>query len=136
MMEGEAVVAALKGCGDTHAVWIPDSELGRWEGALRRVAGFYTRGLRGRCARARSSRDLIFGRLPLGILGRERACPWPECNKTTGLVPERWRKTASVGAAGRRDARCAIASSSGQGGSSSIVVSASAGSARVQSSTA
>jgi sulfopyruvate decarboxylase TPP-binding subunit len=34
MLEGPAVVAALKACGVTHAVWIPDSELGRWEPAL------------------------------------------------------------------------------------------------------
>src|SRR5919201_4322261 len=34
MFDGPGVVAALKGCGVTHAVWIPDSELGRWEGAL------------------------------------------------------------------------------------------------------
>jgi sulfopyruvate decarboxylase TPP-binding subunit len=34
MLEGPAVVAALKSCGITHAVWIPDSELGRWESAL------------------------------------------------------------------------------------------------------
>jgi sulfopyruvate decarboxylase TPP-binding subunit len=34
MFDGPAVVAALKGCGVTHAVWIPDSELGRWEPAL------------------------------------------------------------------------------------------------------
>jgi sulfopyruvate decarboxylase TPP-binding subunit len=34
MFDGPGVVAALKGCGVTHAVWIPDSELGRWEHAL------------------------------------------------------------------------------------------------------
>jgi sulfopyruvate decarboxylase TPP-binding subunit len=34
MLEGPAVVAALKACGVTHAVWVPDSELGRWEDAL------------------------------------------------------------------------------------------------------
>jgi sulfopyruvate decarboxylase TPP-binding subunit len=34
MLEGPAVVAALKASGVTHAVWIPDSELGRWESAL------------------------------------------------------------------------------------------------------
>lgn len=34
MLEGPAVVAALKDCGVTHAVWVPDSELGRWEDAL------------------------------------------------------------------------------------------------------
>jgi sulfopyruvate decarboxylase TPP-binding subunit len=34
MLEGPAVVAALKACGVTHVVWIPDSELGTWEPAL------------------------------------------------------------------------------------------------------
>jgi sulfopyruvate decarboxylase TPP-binding subunit len=34
MLDGPAVVAALKGAGVTHVVWIPDSELGRWEPAL------------------------------------------------------------------------------------------------------
>jgi sulfopyruvate decarboxylase TPP-binding subunit len=33
-MDGSAVVAALKGCGVTHVVWIPDTELGQWEPAL------------------------------------------------------------------------------------------------------
>jgi sulfopyruvate decarboxylase TPP-binding subunit len=35
MLEGHAVVAELKACGLTHAVWIPDTELGAWEPALR-----------------------------------------------------------------------------------------------------
>jgi sulfopyruvate decarboxylase TPP-binding subunit len=35
MLQGPAVVAALKDCGVTHAVWIPDTELGSWEPALR-----------------------------------------------------------------------------------------------------
>ena len=34
MLDGPAVVAALKGCGVTHVVWIPDSVLGQWEPAL------------------------------------------------------------------------------------------------------
>ena len=34
MLDGPAVVAALKGCGVTHVIWIPDSELGTWEPAL------------------------------------------------------------------------------------------------------
>ena len=34
MIDGPAAVAALKGCGVTHVVWIPDSELGTWEAAL------------------------------------------------------------------------------------------------------
>ncbi len=35
MIDGPSLVAALKACGVTDAVWIPDSELGRWEPALR-----------------------------------------------------------------------------------------------------
>jgi sulfopyruvate decarboxylase subunit alpha len=34
MLDGPSVVAALKDCGVTHVVWIPDSELGTWEKAL------------------------------------------------------------------------------------------------------
>lgn len=34
MLDGPSVVAALKDCGITHVVWIPDSELGTWEAAL------------------------------------------------------------------------------------------------------
>ncbi len=35
MFDGPAFVQALKQCGVTHVVWIPDSELGQWEPALR-----------------------------------------------------------------------------------------------------
>ncbi len=35
MFDGPALVQALKRCGVTHVVWIPDSETGRWEAALR-----------------------------------------------------------------------------------------------------
>jgi sulfopyruvate decarboxylase TPP-binding subunit len=34
MLDGPGVVKALKGCGITHVVWLPDTELGRWEQAL------------------------------------------------------------------------------------------------------
>jgi sulfopyruvate decarboxylase subunit alpha len=34
MLDGPSVAAALKECGVTHVVWIPDSELGTWESAL------------------------------------------------------------------------------------------------------
>jgi sulfopyruvate decarboxylase TPP-binding subunit len=34
MLDGPSVAAALKECGITHLVWIPDSELGTWEPAL------------------------------------------------------------------------------------------------------
>jgi sulfopyruvate decarboxylase TPP-binding subunit len=35
MLDGPSVVAALKAVGVTHVIWIPDSDLGRWESALR-----------------------------------------------------------------------------------------------------
>ena len=35
MLDGPSVAAALKECGVTHVVWLPDSELGTWEAALR-----------------------------------------------------------------------------------------------------
>ena len=34
MLDGPSVASALVGCGVTHVVWIPDSELGLWEPAL------------------------------------------------------------------------------------------------------
>lgn len=35
MLDGPSVVAALKQCGITHVIWIPDSQIGTWETALR-----------------------------------------------------------------------------------------------------
>lgn len=32
--DGPAVVSALKSCGVTHVVWVPDSSIGTWEAAL------------------------------------------------------------------------------------------------------
>src|SRR5262245_47558284 len=34
MLDGPSVAEALLSIGVTHVVWIPDSELGRWESAL------------------------------------------------------------------------------------------------------
>jgi len=34
MPDGPSVVAALRGAGVSHVVWLPDSELGRWDAAL------------------------------------------------------------------------------------------------------
>jgi sulfopyruvate decarboxylase TPP-binding subunit len=34
MLDGPSAVAALKECGATHVVWIPDSDIGTWEAAL------------------------------------------------------------------------------------------------------
>lgn len=39
MLDGPSVVAALQDCGVTHVVWIPDSDLGRWEPDLSAAAG-------------------------------------------------------------------------------------------------
>jgi sulfopyruvate decarboxylase subunit alpha len=38
MFDGPSVVASLEDCGVTHVVWIPDSDIGRWEPALRSAA--------------------------------------------------------------------------------------------------
>jgi sulfopyruvate decarboxylase TPP-binding subunit len=35
MLDGATVVQALKKAGVTHLVWLPDSELGTWDAALR-----------------------------------------------------------------------------------------------------
>ena len=35
MLDGPSVVAVLEDCGVTHVAWIPDSDIGRWEPALR-----------------------------------------------------------------------------------------------------
>lgn len=34
MLDGPSITAALKRCGITHVVWIPDTELGAWDAAL------------------------------------------------------------------------------------------------------
>jgi sulfopyruvate decarboxylase TPP-binding subunit len=34
MLDGPSVAAALKECGVTHVIWVPDSEIGAWEPAL------------------------------------------------------------------------------------------------------
>ena len=34
MLDGPDVASALTACGITHVVWIPDSDLGRWDAAL------------------------------------------------------------------------------------------------------
>ncbi len=34
MLDGSSIVDALKQCGVTHVIWIPDSELGTWDAAL------------------------------------------------------------------------------------------------------
>ncbi len=39
MLDGPAVAAALKKCGVTHVIWIPDSTIGTWEPALRATQG-------------------------------------------------------------------------------------------------
>ena len=39
MNDGPAIAAALKACGATHVIWIPDSELGQWDAALSSTPG-------------------------------------------------------------------------------------------------
>jgi sulfopyruvate decarboxylase TPP-binding subunit len=39
MLDGPSVAAALRDCGVTHVVWIPDSEVGTWEAALLATPG-------------------------------------------------------------------------------------------------
>jgi sulfopyruvate decarboxylase subunit alpha len=39
MIDGPSVAAALADCGVTHIVWVPDSDIGTWEGALRAEPG-------------------------------------------------------------------------------------------------
>jgi sulfopyruvate decarboxylase subunit alpha len=39
MLDGPSIVGALKSCGITHVIWIPDSELGTWESALTKADG-------------------------------------------------------------------------------------------------
>jgi len=34
MFDGPSVAAALKTCGVTHVIWVPDSVLGQWDAAL------------------------------------------------------------------------------------------------------
>jgi sulfopyruvate decarboxylase TPP-binding subunit len=34
MLDGPAVAAALKECGVTHVIWVPDTHIGAWETAL------------------------------------------------------------------------------------------------------
>jgi sulfopyruvate decarboxylase subunit alpha len=34
MLDGAEIVPALKKCGVSHVIWIPDSELGKWETVL------------------------------------------------------------------------------------------------------
>lgn len=39
MLDGPSVARALLDCGVTHVLWIPDSELGTWDGALSAAKG-------------------------------------------------------------------------------------------------
>jgi sulfopyruvate decarboxylase TPP-binding subunit len=39
MLDGPSVAAALVGCGVTHVVWLPDSDIGTWEAALTATPG-------------------------------------------------------------------------------------------------
>jgi sulfopyruvate decarboxylase TPP-binding subunit len=39
MLDGRSVVAALKDCGVSHVIWVPDTDLGTWEADLTGPAG-------------------------------------------------------------------------------------------------
>jgi sulfopyruvate decarboxylase TPP-binding subunit len=39
MNDGPAIAAALTACGVTHVIWVPDSDLGRWDAALSSAPG-------------------------------------------------------------------------------------------------
>ena len=39
MLDGPLITAALKRCGVTHVIWLPDSELGSWDAALSAADG-------------------------------------------------------------------------------------------------
>jgi sulfopyruvate decarboxylase TPP-binding subunit len=39
MLDGPSVAAALRECGVTHVIWLPDSEIGTWEPALLATGG-------------------------------------------------------------------------------------------------
>jgi len=39
MLDGPSVALALKECGVTHVIWLPDSEIGTWEPALLSTPG-------------------------------------------------------------------------------------------------
>jgi sulfopyruvate decarboxylase subunit alpha len=69
MLDGPSVVAALKECGITHVIWIPDSELGMWEPALKSEPGLHLiRVCREGEAIAVAGGLLLGGKLPLVLI--------------------------------------------------------------------
>jgi sulfopyruvate decarboxylase TPP-binding subunit len=69
MLDGPSVVAALKECGVTHVIWIPDSEIGTWEPALQADPGLrLIRVCREGEAMALAGGLLLGGRKPVVII--------------------------------------------------------------------
>ena len=69
MIDGPSLVAALKECGITHVIWIPDSELGTWDRALSTAPGIaLIRVCREGEAMAIAGGLLLGGRWPLVII--------------------------------------------------------------------
>src|SRR4029077_7124226 len=63
------VAAALKGCGVTHVVWIPDSELGLWEAAFSADPGLQlVRACREGEAIASAAGLLLGGKRPVAMI--------------------------------------------------------------------
>jgi sulfopyruvate decarboxylase TPP-binding subunit len=69
MLDGPSVAAALKECGVTHVIWLPDSEIGTWEPALANDPAFQLiRVCREGEAMAIAGGLLIGGRRPVVII--------------------------------------------------------------------
>jgi sulfopyruvate decarboxylase TPP-binding subunit len=69
MLDGPSVAAALKDCGVTHVVWIPDSDVGRWDAALSATPGLQLlRACREGEAIALAAGLLLGGRQPIVVI--------------------------------------------------------------------
>jgi sulfopyruvate decarboxylase TPP-binding subunit len=69
MLDGPSVATALKECGVTHVIWIPDSELGTWEkGLLAEHSLNLIRVCREGEAMAVAAGLLLGGRKPIAIM--------------------------------------------------------------------
>ena len=69
MLDGPSVASALVGCGVTHVVWIPDSELGLWEPALLGEPGLrLVRACREGEALAIAAGLLLGGKRPVAVI--------------------------------------------------------------------
>lgn len=69
MLDGPAFVRVLRDCGVSHVIWIPDSTLGQWDGALSAADGIdVVRVCREGEAFAVAAGLLIGGRRPLVVI--------------------------------------------------------------------